>query len=693
MLCSGAELGLSEESDGILELSPEAPNGKLYAIWAGLDDPMIEINLLPNRPDAMAIYGIARDLAAAGLGRLKPIEIPAVKANRPFDLEMRSELAPEDSHLAPVFAARLVRGVKNGPSPDWLQKRLKSIGLRPINALADITNFLTFDRARPLHVFDAGKISGALIVRRARAEESLQALDQKTYTLNSENVVIADNTGVLSIAGIMGGLKSGCTADTTDVLIESALWDPVNIARSGRRLGINSDARYRFERGIDPAFTLPGLDHATNLVLSICGGAASEVKMLGKVPEPDKHVIFPWSEVKRLTGLELETSEMANILENLGFELAGVATNSDMVHVKVPSFRPDIGGKADIVEEIVRIVGLDRLKPVPLPRDTAHISSPVLTLLQKRTRTAKRALAAAGMVEAITWSFISAERAKLFGGGKPELKLVNPIAADLSDMRPSLLPGLLAAAVRNTNRGFADLALFEVGQIFWGDKPEDQKMAASGLRRAKAKPQGHGRHWSQPGDHYVDVFDAKADALSLLNALGVSTGGLQLASPGPDWLHPGRSGFFQFGPKNVIGAFGEIHPALLELFDLAGPVVAFELILNEIPAPKARPSKAKPKLELSEFMPLQRDFAFLCEESVKAQDLIRAVQGAERNLLTSVDIFDVYQGKGVPEGHKSVAISVQLQPRDKTLTETEIDSIAAKIITEVNKKTGATLRG
>jgi phenylalanyl-tRNA synthetase beta chain len=692
MLCSGAELELSNDHDGIIELPADAPVGVAYAQWARLDDPVIDINLTPNRPDAMGVAGIARDLAAAGLGRLITPEITPVAGQFPCPVAVALDFTAADMHLAPAFALRLVRGLRNGQSPEWLRNKLSAIGLRPINTLVDITNFLSFDRARPLHVFDAKKIKRHISVRRARAGETLQALDGRTYRLDENIVVVADENGVESLAGIMGGEASGCDETTTDVLIESALWDPVNIARSGRQLGIVSDARYRFERGIDPAFCLPGLDYASQLVLELCGGTPSQVVLAGKIPEATTSLQFPWSEVQRLTGLSLPTAEMAKILERLGFAVTPTEGNSNLAIVKAPSFRPDIEGKADIVEEIVRIAGLDRIEAQPLPREATHIATPVLSLLQKRTRSAKRALAGNGLIEAVTWSFLSHEQALLFGGGGVDLALVNPIAAELSDMRPSLLPGLIAAARRNADRGFGDTALFEVGQIFKGAAPNDQKTAAAGLRRATARLAGPGRHWAA-GSGNVDIFDAKADAFALLGALGVPLGGLQVAAGAPSWFHPGRSGALQFGPKNVIGYFGEIDPRALEALDVAGSIVGFELILDDIPAPKSKPTKTKPKLELSDFMPVDRDFAFVVDRTVKAADLVKAAQAADKVLITEVTVFDVYEGKGIPDGKKSIALAVTLQPRQKTLTEAEIDAVAGKIVAEVTKKTGAYLRG
>ncbi|WP_460449910.1 phenylalanine--tRNA ligase subunit beta [Alsobacter sp. SYSU BS001988] len=689
MLCSAMELGLGEDHDGIIDLPADAPVGVKYADWAGLDDAVIDFAVTPNRPDALGVHGVARDLAAAGLGKLIDKPVQGVRGEFPCPVAVRLDLAPGDEKLCPAFALRLVRGVKNGPSPEWMQRRLKAIGLRPINALVDITNYMTFDRNRPLHVFDLKKVSGDLVVRRARTGEQVLALDGRTYALDDGMVVIADDAGVESIAGVMGGEHSGCDETTTDVLIESALWDPLNIALTGRKLGVNTDARYRFERGVDPAFCLPGLEMATRMVMDLCGGEASTVTLAGEIPSPDKIIEFPYAEVERLTGLTLPVPEMKVILRELGFWVSGTES---YVKVAVPSWRPDVEGKADIVEEIVRIAGLDRIASTPFAREEATVAKPVLTLIQKRTRTAKRALAARGMVEAVTWSFIGKQEAETFGGGRPELALANPIAAELSDMRPSLLPGLLKAAQRNHDRGAQDLALFEVGQVFRGDKPEEQDIAAAGVRRGLAKPDGAGRRWSAPATP-ADVFDAKADAMAALEALGVPTGGLQVVPGGPAWFHPGRSGTLQFGPKLVVGWFGELHPRALEALDAKGPAVGFELILDRLPPPKAKPTKIKPKLTLSDFQPVSRDFAFVVDRAVAAGDLVKAAQTAERQLIAAVDVFDVYEGPGVPDGKKSVALAVTLQPTEKTLTDAEIDAVAAKIVAEVQKKSGAALRG
>jgi phenylalanyl-tRNA synthetase beta chain len=683
MLCSEAELQISDDHEGIIELPPDAPVGRPYAEWAGLGDPVIEINLTPNRQDCTGVHGIARDLAAADMGRFKENAPKPIKGEFPCPVQV----AIEDAALCPAFALRLVRGVKNGPSPEWLQRRLISIGLRPINALVDITNFMTFDRGRPLHVFDAKKVRGNLVVRHAKAGETLLALDGKTYTLDASMCVIADDSGVESLAGIMGGEASGCDETTTDVLIESALWNEINIAQTGRKLGINSDARYRFERGVDPAFTVPGLELATKLVLDLTGGTPSAITVAGARHGEDRIIDFPVSEVKRLTGLDVPLPEMRRILSHLGFMMAG---NGPVVKVAVPSWRADVHGKADLVEEVVRIVGVDKVPMTPFERGEAP-RKPVLTTLQLRTRRARRALAARGLVEAVTWSFVSRPQAELFGGGQPELALANPIASDLSDMRPSLVAGLVAAAQANADRGSPDVALFEVGQIFRGDRPQDQLTAASGVRRALASSRGSGRHWS--GSASVDAFDAKADALAVLAAAGAPAQALQIVSGGPSWLHPGRSGTIQMGPQTVLGHFGELHPRALEALKAEGPLVAFEVILERIPEGKAKATRAKPALELSPFQPVSRDFAFIVGRAVRAGDIVRAAQSADRKLIAGVTVFDVYEGKGIDPDKKSVAIAVTLQPRDKTLTDQEIDAVAARIVTEVMKKTGGTLRG
>ncbi|MGH6770368.1 MAG: phenylalanine--tRNA ligase subunit beta [Xanthobacteraceae bacterium] len=687
MLVSEAELEISDDHDGIIELPDDAPVGTPYATWAGLDDPVLDVSITPNRPDCTGVHGIARDLAAADMGTFIDKAIKPALGSGACPRKVTLDFGTTPS-LCRGFALRMVHGVRNGPSPDWLQRRLKAIGLRPINTLVDITNFVTYDRGRPLHVFDAAKVRGNLVIRRARNGETLLALDGKTYTLDDTMCVIADETGPESLAGIMGGEASGCDGSTTDVLIESALWEPLNIAQTGRKLGINSDARYRFERGVDPAFMLPGLELATKLVLDLCGGTASEIVVAGDVAVPEPVIDFPLSELKRLAGLDVPLPELRSVLGRLGFLVAG---QDKAVKIAAPSWRPDIHGKADIVEEVVRIVGVDRVPATPFDRgDTAR--KPILTPIQGRTRKAKRALAARGMVEAVTWSFVSKAQAELFGGGKPELALVNPIASDLSDMRPSLLAGLIAAAQRNADRGFRDVTLFEVGQVFRGDRPEDQFTAASGVRRGLAKASGAGRHWSSPATA-VDPFDVKGDALAALAAAGAPIQALQIAPGGPAWFHPGRAAAIQIGPQNVLGHFGELHPLALEALGAEGPLVGFEVILEKIPEPKAKATRARPPLDLSPFQPLDRDFAFVVDRAVKAGDVVRAAQTVDRKLITGVSVFDVYEGAGIEPGKKSIAIAVTIQPREKTMTDEEIEALGGKIVAEVSKRTGGVLRG
>lgn len=685
MLCSAREMGLSEEHDGILELPEDAPVGAPFAQVLGLNDPVVEIAVTPNRADCLGVSGVARDLAAAGLGELMAPKVKPVDGTFPAPLSITLEFG-ETASLCPAFALRVVKGVKNGPSPQWLQDRLRAIGLRPINALVDVTNFMTFDRNRPLHVFDLKKVSGHLVVRRAKGGETLLALDGKTYTLDEGMCVIADDKGVESLAGIMGGEESGCDEATTDVVIESALWDPINIAQTGRKLGINSDARFRFERGIDPAFTLPGLDLATHLIVEMCGGEPSEAMLAGAIPDTTRTIAFPLAEVKRLTGLDASEAEIREVLSHLGFAVSGTAPVLDVVP---PSWRGDIEGKADLVEEVVRILGLERVPSTELPRgDDARKA--VLTPLQLRSRKARRSLAARGMVEAVTWSFLPREAAVMFGGGAPALALSNPIAADLSDMRPSLLPGLIKAAGANAARGFADVALFEVGQVFLDDTPTGQRQAASGIRRGTAKPSGGGRHWAGNAAA-VDVFDAKADAFAALAACGAPVANLQVTADAPAWYHPGRSGTLRLG-SNAMAHFGEVHPAVLEALDVSGPLVAFEIVLDKIPEPKAKATRVKPNLDLSPFQAVKRDFAFLVGREVAAADILKAAQGADKKLVTGVGIFDLYEGKGIDPDKKSVAVEVTLQPRERTLTDKEIEEVAGRIVAEVTKKTGATLR-
>jgi len=692
MMCSEKELEISDNHDGIIDLPDDAPVGQSYAAYAHLDDPVIEINLTPNRPDCTSIHGIARDLAASGLGTLKTRPAPSFAVEGETPVKLTLDL--DDAKLCPGFALRLVRGVRNGPSPRWMQQRLIAIGLRPINALVDITNYMTFDQGRPMHVFDAAKVKGNLTVRRAAEGETVLALDQREYKLSPNNVVIADHNGVESIGGIMGGEHSGCGENTVDVLIESALWDPMNIAKSGRSLGIITDARYRFERGVDPEYMVPGLERTTELVLELCGGNAARAEVVGYKGYQPKIVEFPFSEVKRLTGLDIPVEEMKQILTRLGFVVTMGSGEIGSCSVAVPSWRPDVDGKADLVEEVMRIHGVDNIKPAPLESHAA-VNGKILTTLQIRTRIAKRALAARGMLEAVTWSFIPEDQAKLFGGGSPALKLANPIAAEMSDMRPSLLPGLLTAAQRNADKGYGDVAIFEVSGIYETDTPEGQRRVAGGIRRGTASLAGTGRIWSNAakgGGKPVDVFDAKADALAVIEACGLPMGNIQIEQGGPEWYHPGRSGTIKMGPKVVLGYFGEFHPLTLEALDVSGALCGFEVYVDAMPEAKRKATRTKPALELSPFQVVRRDFAFVVDRTVEAGAIIKAATGADRKLVTGVNVFDIFEGASLGEGKKSVAIEVQIQPVERTLTDEDFEALTQKIVASVAKFTGGVLR-
>ena len=696
MMCSERELELSDEHDGIIDLPADAPVGTPYAEWARLADPVIDVAVTPNRPDALGVAGIARDLAAAGLGTVRTAPVTPVEGSGPCPTGVDLSAAED---FCPAFGLRLVCGVTNGPAPAWMQARLRAIGLRPISALVDVTNYITHDRGRPLHVFDAAKVHGPLHIRRAREGEAMEGLDGKTYALTPETFVIADDRGPESLAGIMGGAASGVTEATTDVLIESALWDPLTVARTGRRLGVQTDARFRFERGVDPTFMEPGLDLATRMVTDLCGGRASEKVIAGEAPEGTREIAFPPSEMRRLTGLDVDEAEMRRILEALGFRVdrggimeavrdtVGAQTTWT---VTVPPWRPDVEGKADIVEEVMRIHGVERIEPQPLP-PLSDVGARVLTTGQVRARQVRRALAARGMSEAVSYSFVSREQAEAFGGGGEALRLANPIAADLSDMRPSLVPSLLAAAARNVARGLGDLALFEVAHVYAGDTPNEQRRAAAGLRRGTARLEGEGRYWTGATPP-VTVFDAREDALAVLAACGMDPANVQVEAGGPDWMHPGRSGTLKLGPKVRLGVFGELHPRILETFDLPAPAAAFEILLDAIPEPKRKATRSKGALALSNLQAARRDFAFLLSSDVPAASVVRAAKGADRKLIRDVRVFDLFEGAALGD-NKSLAIEVTLQPTDRTLTDAEIEAVSAKVVANVEKATGGTLRG
>lgn len=679
MLCSGRELLLSDDHEGIIELPSDAKIGEPAAGALNLNDPVFDVSITPNRGDCTAVYGIARDLAAAGLGRLREGDLSPVKGKFASPIKTGLDFPKGAENAAPMFAGRLIKGVKNGPSPKWLQDWLKAVGLRPISALVDVTNFIALDRGRPLHVFDAKKLKGNLRARFAKDGETLHALDGKTYTLDSNMVVIADDEAARGIGGVMGGEDSSCTDATTDVFIESALFDPVRVARTGRLLGILSDARYRFERGVDPEFVVAGLELATKMILNFCGGEPSEVVIAGRPPEWRRTIELDPTLVQKIAGVSVPAAESKAILTRLGFGVEG----EKPMRVTPPSWRGDIEGKADLVEEVVRIHGIDTIPSTPMPR-TSFVAKPGLTAAQRRARTVRRLLAARGFNETINFTFIAREHARLFGGGDDARQVSNPIAADLDSMRPSLLPSLLGAAARNVARGFRDLMLFEVGAQFETGMPGGQTATAAGLRLGSGE-----RTWTR-ATHPPDGMDVKADMLAVLEAAMGGPMTAPIRAGAPAWYHPGRSGTLALGPK-TIAVFGELNPRVLAKFDLKGPAAGFEVFLDAIPEPKSR-AKTRSPFQPSPYQASERDFAFVVDASVPADEILRAAKNAERNLIAEVEVFDLYEGKGVPEGKKSLAISVRIQPKDKTLTDAEIDAIAQKIVAAVKKATGGELR-
>ncbi|MDG6094097.1 phenylalanine--tRNA ligase subunit beta [Acetobacter sp. AN02] len=701
MLCSLRELGLGEESDGIAELPEDTLPGQSYADFANMDDPVIEIAITPNRGDALSVRGIARDLAAAGLGQLKPFLAETVEGTFPSPVSWEAE-RPED---CPWVLGRAVRGVRNGPSPDWLRRRLESIGLRSVSTLVDITNFFTFDLGRPLHVFDSEKISGSRLIICRGNGETLRALNGKDYVATAEDCVIADSAGVQSFAGIMGGMETEVSDETTDVFIECALFDPIRTALSGRRLGIHSDARYRFERGLDQAFLPAALEAATRMILDLCGGEAGEVVSAGAEPDWRREATLRFSRMAELGGLDVASDEAVTILEHLGFEVK--ARDSAQVTVHVPSWRNDVAQpvildpapgmagdvfrkaeesvrqiepECDLIEEVLRIRGFDSVPSVLLPPVTDPLQT-ACTSSQVRRALAGRVLAARGLMETIGFSFVSHEHAEAFGGGAENLRLLNPIAADLDQMRPTPLINLLLAARKNAARGWPDIGLFETGPAFPDGR---QEMIVAGVRA------GHTPREAGAAVRAVSFMDAKADAWDVLSTLGAPMDGLMTTADAPSWYHPGRSGVLRQGPKLVLARFGEIHPRLLNRFGFEHPVVAFEVLPDAIPGQKRRRRTA---LSLSPLQPVRRDFAFLTDRSTPAEAILRAARRAERNFITDATLFDVYEGDRLPEGKKSVAIEVVIQPGETSLTDSQIEDISAKIVAAVGKATDAVLRG
>jgi len=680
MMASEREMELSEEHDGIIEL-PSGEVGDRFVDWLAVNDPakvdvMIDIAITPNRPDALGIRGIARDLATRGLGVLKPATAANVEGKfaAPFDITIDEDTADD----CPVFMGRLIKGVKNGPSPEWLQRQLKAIGLRPISALVDITNFFTYDQNRPLHVFDADKVQGDLRIHRAKGGETLTALDEKEYTLREGMVVISDDTGVESIAGIMGGMHTGCVDDTTNVIVEAAFWETIQIAKTGRALKINSDARYRNERGIDPAFNAPAMELATQMILDLCGGEASEVVIAGEVPDVSRAYKLDTDRVQSLVGMEIAPETQRKTLIDLGFVMDG-----DMA--SVPSWRPDVQGSADLVEEVARVASLTKLQGKPMARTTSGVPKPILTAMQKREGMARRTIATLGYNECVTYSFIDQTSAALFEGGADATKLDNPISSEMSHMRPDLLPGLLQAASRNQARGFADMALFEVGPAFHGGEPTEQHLQAAGILIGHTGPKDvHGERRA------VDLYDAKADAEAVLSAIGAPAKA-QIMRGAQSWWHPGRHGKVCLGPKKVLATFGELHPKVLAKMGVKGPAVAFTVLLEAAPFAKKKTS-TRDALKISDLQAVERDFAFVVDMGVEALNIVNAASGVDKVLIENVRVFDEFTGGALGEDKKSIAITVRLQPGEKTLTEKDIEAVSDKIIAKVAKATGGTLR-
>ena len=703
MLLSAREMGLGDDHSGIVDLPAEAPVGVPYATWAGLDDPLIDISVTPNRGDCFSVRGVARDLAAAGIGTLKPWA-PA-KIAPAFDGGPRWTV--EWPEACPWVLGRTVRNLKNGPSPQWLQDRLISVGLRPINALVDVTNFFTLDLGRPLHVFDVGKLRGEVLTLRHGAGETLLALNGKEYVLDVEDCAIADAAGVVSMAGVMGGETTGCDETTTTVFVECALFDPVRVAQTGRRHQIVSDARQRFERGIDVALMPDAVEAATALIMELCGGEPGPVVEAGAMPAWQRDATMRFRRVAELGGSSIGADEAVDSLQRLGFGLR--ARDTEKVTVSVPSWRNDVAApvvldlapdlsaevvakvtagcaviepECDLIEEVLRLRGLDVVPPVSLPR-VAPVPQATLTAKQVRTELARRTLAATGLAECVTFSFMATSEATLFGATPETLRLTNPIAADLDQLRPTPVASLALAAKRNAARGFSDVGLFEIGPAFAEDAPQGQRWIAAGLR-AGSTP----RSWIAPS-RPVDVMDAKGDLWAALAAVGAPLDGLLITSDAPGFYHPGRSACVRQGPKTVLGTFGELHPRVLAALDLVGPVVAFELDLDAVAEPKRRKKAA---LDLAAFQPVRRDFAFLVDAAVTADAVVRAARGADRTLIAGVTLFDRYQGDRLPEGKVSLAIEVTFQPRERTLTDAEIEAACQKVVAAVAKATGAVLR-
>jgi phenylalanyl-tRNA synthetase beta chain len=683
MLCSGAELETDSDAAGIIELKARLAVGTPAAQALGLSDPVIDFEVTPNRPDWLGVHGIARDLGAVGIGAFKESAIKPVPSKFPCPIAIHVDA----SGACPLFAGRLIRDVRNVSSPAWMQARLKAVGLRPRNALVDTSNYISLDRARPLHVYDANAIAGReerwmIEARLGRRGESFQALDGKTYEITPEMCVIADQKRVLGLGGVMGGMDSGCTESTTEVFVESAWFDPLRTFQTGRAMGINSDAKYRFERGVDPGFVIPGLELATRLILDVCGGEASEIAVAGQPLPAPSPIAFEHDRVKKLAGMEVNLTRVRAILRALGFSTTPTGQSSRKLVVTPPTWRRDVEGQADLVEEIARIEGYDKI-PAPAPIVGDRLRPPA-SVGESRARLARRALAAAGYLEAITWSFCDVGDAALFGGGGDALRLTNPMSEDLACMRPSALPNLLRAAQRNLDHGHGDAKLFECGPAYAGDRDEDQRRTVAAVHQPRPK-----RHWR--GGEAPDLFDIKHDALLALEAMGAPVASLQTAPAVDPWWRPGRAGVLKLGTK-IVAAFGDLHPRVLRALGLDEPALAFEIWIDALASPRPKPTRAKPALDKAELMPLTRDFAFVVDDALAAADLVRAALASDKALIADVTLFDVYRGPGVPAGKKSLAIEVELQPKEKTLTDAEIEAASQRIVAAVAKATGASLR-
>ena len=682
MLLSEREVNLSDNHEGIIELPDDVEPGSLAAEAMGLADPVIEIEITPNRGDCLGVRGVARDLAAAGIGTMKPLNSDPVPGAFESPIKVNLDFKAGTENACPYFVGRYVRGVKNGESPKWLKDKLTAVGLRPISALVDITNLMTIDLGRPLHVFDAAKVKGDIQVRLSNQGEKLLALDGKEYEMDTEMTVIADATKAEALGGVIGGEASGCTEETVDVFVEAAYFDPVRTAMTGRKLNLMSDARYRFERGVDPAFLVDGMEIATRLIIDLCGGEASELVTAGSEPDWKRDLTLRVERIENFGGVKMPKKKITEILTALGF---GVADGKGPLTVSIPSWRPDIVGEECLVEEVVRIHGYDNIPAVAM--DTDALPHPALSPYQRRRAMARRLLAGRGLVEAVTYSFLGGGQAALFGGGSEALTLINPISADLDIMRPSLLPNLIAAAGRNADRGIAVASLFEIGPRFSGVKPEDQDIVAAGIRSGMTGP----RNWAEP-PRPVDLFDAKADALAVLGALGLQVDKIEAVAEAPGWYHPGHSGVLRLGPKTTLAHFGEIHPRVLKDMDVNGPIAGFEIFFDNLPKAKDKKSKARPYLDLPQFHAVERDFAFVVDADVSAAQVIGAARSAEKKLIAQVSLFDVFDGGELDTGKKSLAINVVVQPVEKTLTDAEIEAIGDKVVASVEKATGGVLR-